>query len=132
MTPAATNVPEDLDVIAPSDAAAWDAWLAANHGLQRGVWLRIAKTGSGVASLSNDEAVDVGLCWGWISGHRKALDDTWFLQRYTPRRRGSNWSAVNVAKVEALTAAGRMRPPGLAEVTAARADGRWARATAGR
>jgi uncharacterized protein YdeI (YjbR/CyaY-like superfamily) len=89
------------------------------------VWLRIAKNGRGVASLTNDEAVDVGLCWGWISGHRKALDATWFLQRYTPRRPRSNWSAVNVAKVEALLAAGRMRPPGLAEVDAAKTDGRW-------
>ena len=115
--------PDDLDVITCEDAAAWDAWLGVNHGLRRGVWLKIAKKGSGVPSLTNDEAVDVGLCWGWISGHRRALDDTWFLQRYTPRRRGSNWSAVNVAKVEALTAAGRMRPPGLAEVAAARPTG---------
>ncbi len=94
----------------------------------RGMWLKVANRHSGVASVSNDQAVDVGLCWGWISGHRKALDGTWFLQRYTPRRPGSNWSAVNVAKVEALTAAGRMRPPGQAEVDAARADGRWDRA----
>ena len=89
------------------------------------VWLKIAKVHSGVASVTNDEAVDVGLCWGWISGHRKALDDTYFLQRYTARRSRSNWSAVNVAKVEALLAAGRMQPPGLVEVDAAKADGRW-------
>lgn len=69
---------------------------------------------------------------GWISGHRKALDETWFLQRYTPRRPGSNWSAVNVAKVESLLAEGRMRAPGLAEVEAAQSDGRWARASRGR
>ena len=94
------------------------------------MWLKIAKKGTGVASVSNDEAVDVGLCWGWISGHRKAVDGTYFLQRYTPRRRSSNWSAVNVAKVEALIAAGRMQPPGQAEVDAAKADGRWSRATA--
>jgi uncharacterized protein YdeI (YjbR/CyaY-like superfamily) len=71
----------------------------------------------------------VGPCWGWISGHRKALDETHFLQRYTPRRPRSNWSAVNVAKVEALIAAGRMQPPGLVEVDAAKADGRWDRAS---
>ncbi|HET6948835.1 MAG TPA: bacteriocin-protection protein, YdeI/OmpD-associated family, partial [Acidimicrobiales bacterium] len=65
----------------------------------------------------------------WISGHRKPLDGTWILQRYTPRRPRSNWSAVNVAKVEALLASGRMQPPGLAEVDAARADGRWDRAS---
>jgi uncharacterized protein YdeI (YjbR/CyaY-like superfamily) len=119
---------DDLEVIVCEDAVAWDAWLADNHARQRGVWLKIAKKGRGAASLTNDEAVDVGLCWGWISGHRKALDETWFLQRYTPRRPRSNWSAVNVAKVEALTAAGRMRPPGIAEVEAAKADGRWDRA----
>jgi len=120
-------VADELDSITCEDASAWEAWLAANHGLRTGVWLKIAKRRTCVASLTNDEAVDVGLCWGWISGHRKALDETYFLQRYTARRPRSNWSAVNVAKVEALTAAGRMRPPGLAEVDAAKADGRWNR-----
>ena len=120
---------DELETIVCDDAAAWDTWLAANHGRQQGVWLKIAKKGTGVASLTNDEAVDVGLCWGWISGHRKAFDDTWFLQRYTPRRPRSKWSAVNVAKVDALLADGRMRPPGLAEVEAAKSDGRWPRAS---
>ena len=123
-----SSVADELDTITCEDGAAWDAWLAANHGLRTDVWLKIAKQHTGVASLTNDEAVDVGLCWGWISGHRKALDETYFLQRYTARRPRSNWSAVNVAKVEALTATGRMRPPGLAEVDAAKADGRWNRA----
>lgn len=118
-------MPDELDIISCEDAAAWEEWLAANHRRHQGVWLKIAKKHAGVASVTNEEAVDAGLCWGWISGHRKALDDSHFLQRYTPRRPRSNWSAVNVAKVEALTAAGRMRPPGLAEVEAARADGRW-------
>ena len=107
------------------DEAEFDAWLAEHHGHRAGVWLKLAKVSSGIPSLTSDGAVDVGLCWGWISGHRKALDDAWFLQRHTPRRPRSNWSAVNVAKVEALTAAGRMRPPGIAEVEAAKADGRW-------
>lgn len=114
-----------LDTITCEDAAAWDAWLAANHQLREEVWLKIAKQRTGVASVTNDEAVDVGLCWGWISGHRKAVDDIYFLQRYTPRRPRSNWSAVNIAKVQALMAAGRMQPSGLAEVDAAKADGRW-------
>jgi uncharacterized protein YdeI (YjbR/CyaY-like superfamily) len=122
-------MPEDLDVITCEDHSAWEAWLTANHRQYRGVWLRIAKKDSNMASVTNDEAVDVGLCWGWISGHRKSLDETYFLQRYTPRRPKSNWSAVNVAKVEILIAAGRMQPSGLAEVDAARADGRWDRAT---
>jgi len=123
---------DQLETITCQDAAAWDAWLAEHHGRPEGVWLKIAKLRTGVASVTSDEAVDVGLCWGWISGHRKGLDETWFLQRYTPRRPRSNWSAVNVAKVEALLAAGRMRPPGLAEVEAAQADGRWAQASRGR
>ena len=125
-------MPHELDIISCDDGPAWDAWLAANYGLHQGVWLKIAKKHTGIATVTSDEAVDVGLCWGWISGHRKALDETYFLQRYTPRRPRSNWSAVNVAKVEALIAAGRMQPPGLAEVDAAKADGRWHRAARSR
>ena len=79
-------------------------------------------------SLTSDEAVDVGLCYGWISGQRKSLDEVYYLQKYVPRRPRSRWSRVNVAKVEELIAAGRMRPSGLAEVQAAKADGRWAAA----
>lgn len=108
-----------------SDAAAFEAWLDEHPDLRRGVWLKIAKRGSGIASLTSDEAVDVGLCYGWISGQRKALDEVYYLQKYVPRRPRSRWSMVNVRKVEALEAAGRMRPPGRAEVEAARADGRW-------
>lgn len=122
------GVSDGLDIITCEDAAAWEAWLAANHRLHQGVWLKIAKKDTGVPSVTNDDAVNVGLCWGWISGHRKALDETYFLQRYTPRRPGSNWSAVNIAKVDALIGAGRMQPPGLSEVDAAKTDGRWARA----
>ena len=121
-------MPDEFDVIICEDASAWEAWLAANYRRQQGVGLKIVKKHTGVASVTNDEAVDIGLCWGWVSGHRKALDETCFLQRYTRRRSLSNWSEVNVAKVEALTAAGRMQPPGLAEVDAAKADGRWHRA----
>lgn len=112
------------------DAAEFDAWLAEWHGHQPGVWLKLAKRSTGIASLTSDEAVDVGLCWGWISGQRRALDETWYLQKYVPRRRHSRWSALNVQKVGELRATGRMRPPGLAEVEAAQADGRWAAALA--
>jgi len=110
------------------DAAAFDEWLAMNNGRRESIWIKIAKKGSGVAAITSDEAVDVGLSWGWISSHRKALDGTYYLQKYTPRRPNSRWSKVNVAKVAALTTAGRMRPPGQAEVDAAIADGRWAAA----
>jgi uncharacterized protein YdeI (YjbR/CyaY-like superfamily) len=115
-------------VIAFRDATQFEAWLDAHVDLHVGVWLKIAKKGSGVASLTDDEAVDVGLCYGWISGQRKSYDEVYYLQKYVPRRPGSRWSQVNVAKVEQLKAAGRMRPSGLAEVEAAKADGRWAAA----
>lgn len=108
-----------------TDADAFDAWLAEHHGRAEGIWIKIAKKGSGIASITSDECVEVGLCWGWISSLRRPLDDDYYLQKYTPRRPRSRWSKVNVAKVAALTAAGRMRPPGQAEVDAARADGRW-------
>ncbi len=93
--------------------------------LRVGVWLKIAKQGSGVPSLTSDEAVDVGLCYGWISGQRKSCDEIYYLQKYVPRRPRSRWSQVNVVKVGELTAAGRMRPSGVAEVEAAKSDGRW-------
>jgi uncharacterized protein YdeI (YjbR/CyaY-like superfamily) len=107
------------------DADEFDGWLADHHDHRDGVWLKLAKVSSGIPSMTSDEAVDVGLCWGWISGQRRSLDETWYLQKYVPRRPRSNWSALNVRKVGELTRAGRMRPPGIAEVEAARADGRW-------
>ena len=112
-------------MIAFLDGAEFEAWLAANINDSSGVWLKIAKKGSGIASLTDEEAVDIGLCYGWISGQRKALDELYYLQKYVPRRPNSRWSRVNVRKVDELTASGRMRAPGLAEVAAAKADGRW-------
>ncbi len=121
---------DDAEVIFFRDAAAFEAWLDDNVGFQPGVWLKIAKKSTGIQSLTDDEAVDVGLCFGWISGQRRSLDEEYYLQKYVPRRARSRWSQVNVRKVEVLTAAGRMRPAGLAEVAAAQADGRWAAAYA--
>jgi uncharacterized protein YdeI (YjbR/CyaY-like superfamily) len=114
-----------VEVTTFTDAAAFESWLADNYQRQDGVWLKMAKKGSGIASLTSDEAVEAGLCWGWISGQRRSHDQSYYLQKYVPRRPGSVWSQVNVEKVEALTAAGRMRASGLAEVAAASADGRW-------
>jgi uncharacterized protein YdeI (YjbR/CyaY-like superfamily) len=104
---------------------AFDTWLENNYQRVEGIWLKIAKKSSGMATLTDDEAVDVGLCWGWISGQRRALDDSYYLQKYVPRRHKSVWSQVNVEKVKSLTRAGRMREPGMAEVLAAQSDGRW-------
>ncbi|MEV0024530.1 YdeI/OmpD-associated family protein [Streptomyces atroolivaceus] len=100
-------------------------WLEEHHGASSGLWLRIAKKSSGIESVTASEVVDTALCYGWIDGQRKSSDETYYLQRISPRRPGSAWSLVNVRKVEALTAAGRMREPGLAAVRAAREDGRW-------
>ena len=118
----------DAPVLPFADAAAFEAWLDTHADDPVGVWLKLAKKSSGIPSMTADEAVDVGLCYGWISGQRKPLDEIWYLQKYVPRRPRSVWSQVNVAKVAELTAAGRMRARGVAEVAAAKADGRWAAA----
>jgi uncharacterized protein YdeI (YjbR/CyaY-like superfamily) len=117
-----------MEVLQFPDPAAWEAWLAQRHATSTEAWLRIAKKGSGLASIAIADALDVALCYGWIDGQRRSLDEVSFLQRYCPRRPRSSWSQVNVEKVAALTAAGRMRPPGIAQVEAAKADGRWAAA----
>ena len=114
----------DLPIECFVDAAAWERWLE-RHPASEGVWLKIAKKDSGAVSVSYAEALDVALCHGWIDGQKKGFDALHFLQRFTPRRPRSTWSKINVAKIEALTAAGRLRPAGLREVEAAKADGRW-------
>jgi uncharacterized protein YdeI (YjbR/CyaY-like superfamily) len=106
-------------------AADWERWLEAHHASANGIWIRIAKKGSGVESVHYPEVLDTALCFGWIDGRREALDDTHFLQRFTPRQARSRWSRINREKVEQLIADGRMQPAGLTEVERARADGRW-------
>ncbi|KAK4123137.1 hypothetical protein N657DRAFT_634336 [Parathielavia appendiculata] len=110
------------------NAAAWETWLETNHTDATGLWLKISKKGSGIASITYDEALDVALCFGWIDGQKKSHDEHHFLQRFTPRRKNSMWSKRNVNKVAVLIAAGRMRQAGQAEVDAAKADGRWEKA----
>jgi hypothetical protein len=105
--------------------SAWEAWLEQNHAKSKGVWLQIAKKGQGVTSVSYAEAVESGLCYGWIDGQKKSFDETFYLQRFTPRRPKSIWSQINVDKVSQLIESGRMKPAGLAEVEQAQADGRW-------
>ena len=102
----------------------WEAWLEAEHEQTDGIWLKIAKKKAGIESVTHPEALELALCFGWIDGQRKAFDENWFLQRFTPRRRGSKWSRINRDKVEALIAAGRVRPAGLREYEEAKADGR--------
>jgi uncharacterized protein YdeI (YjbR/CyaY-like superfamily) len=98
--PTAGATPDDA--IRVVDAAAWEAWLTEHHGDADGVWLKLAKKGSGERSLTADEGTEGALCFGWIDGHRKGFDATWFLQRYSPRRRRSAWSAINVQRAEGL------------------------------
>lgn len=108
-----------------ADPAAFHAWLADHHDREPEVWIRMFKAGSGLASITWKDAIPEALCWGWIDGVRKSLDEVSFLQRFTPRGPKSSWSEINVAHAERLIAEGRMRPPGLAHIEAARADGRW-------
>ena len=122
------ETPDGGEIVAFADAAGWEAWLAAHHDQRACVWLKVAKKGAATPSVTIGDALDVALCYGWIDGQRRSLDDTHYLQRYSPRRPRSSWSQVNTAKVAALVAAGRMQAPGHAQVAAAKADGRWAAA----
>ena len=105
--------------------AKWAAWLAKHHGEQDGVWVKFAKKALGIPTVTFQEALDVALCWGWIDGQSRSLDEDWYLQRFTPRRARSTWSKRNRTKALELIESGEMKPPGLAEVERAKADGRW-------
>ncbi|MGB8812205.1 MAG: YdeI/OmpD-associated family protein [Paracoccaceae bacterium] len=109
----------------------WAHWLAENHATAPELWLRVFKKASGIQSLDWEQAVVEALAWGWIDGIKKAYDDTSYIQRFTPRRKGSIWSQKNRAHVERLLAEGRMQAPGIAHITAAQANGRWEAAYAG-
>lgn len=118
----------DIDPTLFRNAKAFETWLKKHHATSDGLWLQIARKRAEVPSVTYAEAVEIALCWGWIDGQKKALDEQHFLQRFTPRRARSIWSRINVDKVAALVEAGRMQPAGLAQVDAAKADGRWAKA----
>jgi uncharacterized protein YdeI (YjbR/CyaY-like superfamily) len=116
---------KDLPVKRFRTRAAWEKWLEAQHEKSSGVWLEFAKKNSGVASVSYAEALEVALCHGWIDGQLASVDETWYRQRFTPRRPRSKWSRINRAAVEKLHAAGRLSPAGIREMEAAQRDGRW-------
>jgi uncharacterized protein YdeI (YjbR/CyaY-like superfamily) len=126
-------VPDDsqFPTLAFPTAAAFEEWLAAEHERVPGLFLRMAKRSAGVPSVTDAEAIEVALCFGWIDGRANRVDDDWYTIRFTPRRPKSTWSQRNVETVARLVAEGRMRPAGLAAVAAAQADGRWDRAYAG-
>ena len=110
------------------DADAFYRWLGRHHDREDEVWIKIHKVSSGLPSITPKEAIDAALCWGWIDAIRKGLDDTSYLQRYTPRGPKSTWSKINVDNVARLAEEGRMTAHGLSHVEAAKADGRWDRA----
>lgn len=101
------------------------AGLDEHHATSAGLWIKMAKKGTGLPSLIYREALEEALCYGWIDGQSAGIDETYWLQRFTRRGRRSKWSKINCDKVAALTEQGRMRPAGLAEVEAAQHDGRW-------
>jgi uncharacterized protein YdeI (YjbR/CyaY-like superfamily) len=117
--------PRELEILEFADQRAWEECLAEHHSDSPGVWLRIAKKAASVTTVAYPEVLDSAICHGWIDGQRKPLDDTYFLQRFTPRGPRSKWSQVNRDKSTALIAAGRMHHAGLAQVKAAQDDGRW-------
>jgi uncharacterized protein YdeI (YjbR/CyaY-like superfamily) len=122
---------DDLPILSFASAEEMEEWLEGNHSESDGIWLKIAKKGSGIASVSYGEALELALCFGWIDSQKRGFDERFFLQRFTPRRPRGRWSRINREKAEALIASGAMRPAGLAEVEAAKADGRWEAAYAG-
>ncbi|MGJ7500417.1 YdeI/OmpD-associated family protein [Variovorax sp. ZT5P49] len=118
------RIPHDTPVEC-TNAASWTRWLKRHHATAAGVWLRIAKKDSGIASIDHPAALEEALCYGWIDGQRKSEDAQYFLQRFTPRTKRSIWSQINRTKVLKLIDEGRMQPAGLAEIERAKADGRW-------
>jgi uncharacterized protein YdeI (YjbR/CyaY-like superfamily) len=122
---------DELAIHLFADPGEFEAWLEENQGSSAGLWLKIAKKGTGKRSVTYAEALELALCFGWIDSQKRGFDEEYFLQRFTPRRPRGRWSQINREKAEALIAAKRMRPTGLAEVEAAEADGRWEAAYAG-
>ncbi|HEX3042910.1 MAG TPA: YdeI/OmpD-associated family protein [Solirubrobacterales bacterium] len=116
---------DDLPIHLFADPGELEAWLDEHGGSCEGAWLKIAKKGTGKRSVTYAEALELALCFGWIDSQKRGFDETYFLQRFTPRRPRGRWSKINREKAEALIAAEKMRPAGLAEVEAAKADGRW-------
>jgi len=115
----------DLPIIAFASQDEFAAWLAEQHAISSGLWLKIAKKDSGIATVSYAQALDVALCYGWIDLQKGKFDEQYFLQRFTPRKARGKWSKINCDHVARLIERGLMQPTGLREVEQARADGRW-------
>jgi uncharacterized protein YdeI (YjbR/CyaY-like superfamily) len=115
----------DLPILTFRSREEWGEWLGKNHENSAGAWLKFAKKGSGIESITHAEALETALCYGWIDGQADKVDADFWMCRFTPRRPRSRWSMVNRTKAEALIARGEMKPAGLREVERAKADGRW-------
>jgi uncharacterized protein YdeI (YjbR/CyaY-like superfamily) len=118
-------MPPDEATFPCETLADWERWLERHHADATGVWCKLAKKGSGMPTVPYQELLDAAICHGWIDARRQSLDDSFYLQRFTPRSARSKWSQVNRTKATALIEQGRMRDAGLAQVKAAQADGRW-------
>ncbi len=116
---------DELPILLFASPAELEAWLERHHAESEGIWLKIAKKGVGETSVTYAEALELALCFGWIDSQKRGFDERHFLQRFTPRRPRGRWSKINREKAEALLATGSVRPAGLAEIEAAKADGRW-------
>lgn len=116
---------DHTDAVFFEDDQAFETWLVEEASTATHLWIRMARKGTGVTSIDWTTAVDVTLCFGWVGGISRQLDDQWYVQQFTPRRAKSVWSKINRERIERLTAEGRMRPAGLAEMEKAKADGRW-------
>lgn len=117
--------PTEIPIVPFADQVAWNKWLDKHHTTSAGIWIRIAKKGSGIPSVSHPEALDVALCYGWIDSQRKAYDEKTFIQKFTPRGSRSIWSVINRDKAVALLESGKMMAAGISEMERAKKDGRW-------
>jgi uncharacterized protein YdeI (YjbR/CyaY-like superfamily) len=125
------EIKSELPILPFASQSKWADWLAKQHDKSAGVWLKLSKKDSGIASVTYAEALDIALCYGWIDGQKGSFDEKYFLQKFTRRGSKSIWSKINTEKVERLTASGQMKAAGLKAVEAAKADGRWATAYEG-
>ena len=122
---ASPKITSELPVRAFASSGKWEAWLAAQPRTSKGVWLKLAKGASGIASVSKREAIDGALCHGWIDGLVHKFDANYWLIRFTPRRPKGKWSQLTRERALALIKLDRIRPAGMKEIEQARVDGRW-------
>lgn len=125
VTVRAVEAKQNLPIIELRDQDAWEDWLERHHADQAGAWIKLAKKGAETPTVTYAEAIESALCYGWIDGQVSRYDEQFYLQRFTPRKPRSKWSEINRAKATKLIEAGRMKPAGLAQIEAAKADGRW-------